>query len=37
MPITTIILLNTTMLLVTSTVNTVQCMVLMKELKRRED
>ncbi|UNA01621.1 DNA-binding ATPase [Bacillus phage vB_BcgM] len=37
MSITTIILLNTTMLLATASVNAVQCLIIMKELKRREE
>ncbi|ALA13414.1 hypothetical protein AVV02_gp227 [Bacillus phage AvesoBmore] len=37
MSITTLILLNTTMLLATAAVNAVQCVIIMKELKHREE
>ncbi|ASR79716.1 membrane-bound protein [Bacillus phage vB_BthM-Goe5] len=37
MGITTLILLNTTMLLATAAVNAVQCVIIMKELKHREE
>ncbi|AEQ34360.1 DNA-binding ATPase [Bacillus phage Bastille] len=37
MSITTLILLNTTMLLATAAVNAVQCVIIMKELKHHEE
>ncbi|AGY46728.1 hypothetical protein BigBertha_220 [Bacillus phage BigBertha] len=37
MSVTTLVLLNTTMLLATASVNAIQCLIIMKELKRREE